>query len=463
MSKALKVGIFLVGGIAIFSVGIFVIGSRKQLFGHQFVAYVQFKNIDTLQRGSMVRVGGMNAGKIAGIRVPNGPSSKFRLKLDVDKKFQAVVRRNSVATIAAKGMVGNKFVNIAIGSSNSPECAPGCTLPSKEPVSMAALMRNGRQLAKQMHSALGDLQHRADKAISNISSAAGHANGLIVAVKPNVVGMTRNAKAITANIRHGHGAAGKLLSNKKVASDVVQTIANAKKTTANLKETTRKADAMVSNVQKSDLPRIHKTLVNTQAATHKINKAIGTALAKGNSNQGTAVALRDTIHQAQHATANLSDDTDAIKHNFFFRRFFHRRGFFDLQTLTPAKYARSRFVKKPRARVWVPAAGLFQPGPKGAQKLTRKGRSTLDKSMSKLVRYLPNNPIVVEGYAVHGKPDHEYLVSKKRAAIVRRYLISHFHLKPKRVGVMPMGDHPPARTNKQKWNGVCLVLVVWKK
>lgn len=463
MSKSVKVGIFLVGGIAVFCVGLFLIGSRKQLFGHHFVAYVQFGNVDSLQAGSMVRVAGMKAGKVVSIQVPNGPGKEFRLKLQVDQKFRPVVRRDSVATVQTQGMVGNQFVNLAIGSSKSPECAPGCTLSGKEPVSMGTLMRQGQKLAKQLNSTVSDLHQRADKVMTNISSAAGHANGMIVAMKPNVVGMTKKGNALMAGIEHGHGAAGKLLANKKVAANVAQTIQNAKQVTANLKDTTHKADQMVAKVQKTDLPEVHATLANTRAATHRVDKAIKTVLAKGKNDQGTAVAIRNTVHQAQHATANLADDTDAIKHNFFFRGFFHRRGFFDLQTLTPAKYARSKFVKRPRDRVWVPEAGLFETGPGGMPLLTQTGRSILDESMSGLVRYLPNNPIMVEGYAVKGMPNQEYVVSRERAVAVRQYLVAHFHLKPKRVGVMPMGDHPPARTGKQKWNGVCLVLVVWKK
>jgi phospholipid/cholesterol/gamma-HCH transport system substrate-binding protein len=57
MSKKVKVGIFLVGGIVLFCVGLFLIGSRQQLFTHHFVVYTEFNNIDTLQTGHGTRVG----------------------------------------------------------------------------------------------------------------------------------------------------------------------------------------------------------------------------------------------------------------------------------------------------------------------------------------------------------------------------------------------------------------------
>lgn len=75
---------------------------------------------------------------------------------------------------------------------------------------------------------------------------------------------------------------------------------------------------------------------------------------------------------------------------------------------------------------------------------------------------LPNNPLVIEGYAANGMPDRRFLASRQRAVEVRQYLESHFHLNPKLVGVMPMADQPPRGAGKKMWDGICLVLVVSK-
>lgn len=86
----------------------------------------------------------------------------------------------------------------------------------------------------------------------------------------------------------------------------------------------------------------------------------------------------------------------------------------------------------------------------------------MDQNMSGLVPYLPRNPVIVEGYASKGMPDQRYLASRERAVAVRHYLISRFHLDPKRIGIMPMGDQPPKHTEKKMWDGICLVLMVSK-
>lgn len=462
MTRAVKVGIFIVGGIVLFCVGVFLIGTRTQLFGKHFTAYVDFENVDTLTTGAAVRVGGMDAGQISDIHVPGRPNGKFRITLHVDKKFLPIVRRDSLATIETEGMVGNIYINIAKGSPNSPVCN-GCTLRSREPVSMSALFQKADQLAGSMQSTITDIHHRTDTLMQTVNSAAANANSMLAQMRPNVVGLTKNANAITAGIREGHGAAGKLLTDKTVAGQVTSTIADASQASANFNQTSQKINTMVSTVQKSDLPKMNQTLANTQAATKKVNDALGTMLAKGKSGQSTSEAVHNTIQQAQQTTANLADDTAAIKHNFFFRGFFNRRGFYDLQTLSPSKYAHTRFVTKPTARAWIPAQGLFAGDPDGGQQLSASGRAEIDAAMAKLVPYLPNSPIVIEGYSTDGAPSQQYLVARARALTASQYLESHFHLKPDRVGIMPLGDHPPPQTGRKEWDGLCLVLVEWKK
>lgn len=459
MSKPVKVGIFFTVGLGLFCAGLFLIGSSAHLFGSHFVVYARFNNIQGLTTGSSVRVGGMDAGQVVDIQVPDAPTKKFVLKLHVDQKFHPIIREDSTASIQTQGFVGNEFINIKKGSPDSAKCPSGCTLPAQEEVSMGQLMQQGKKLAQSIQGTI----HHADTAIENFSKVGKNANDIVVAMKPKVNRMADNANAIVAGVRNGKGAAGKILSDKKVAENVAATVDNARQASANLNQTSQQIKSMVSGVQRKDLPKLDKTLANAQQASGRVNQTMGSFLGSKNKNENTGAAVRHTIDQAQEAMGNLASDTEALKTNFFLRGFFNRRGFYNLETITPEKYAHSRFVKKPRKRVWISASELFKNGSDDAPQVSKEGRASLDEDMSALTRYLPNNPIVVEGYSTGGKPDQQYLQSRQRALAVRQYLLKHFHLQPKRVGVMPLGEHPPDKTGKQTWNGVCLVLVVSKR
>src|SRR3954462_12778871 len=103
-------GAFVVGGLLLFGFGLFLIGDRRMLFSKSAEYYTEFAQINALEAGAKVRVGGMDAGEIVEIRVPAGPGSKFRLKLRVIVKMFPVIRTDSVASIQSDGLLGNKYL-----------------------------------------------------------------------------------------------------------------------------------------------------------------------------------------------------------------------------------------------------------------------------------------------------------------------------------------------------------------
>ena len=58
------VGAFVIGGVLLFSVGLFLIGSRRMLFSDTFQVNAEFAQIAALDNGAKVRVSGMDAGEV---------------------------------------------------------------------------------------------------------------------------------------------------------------------------------------------------------------------------------------------------------------------------------------------------------------------------------------------------------------------------------------------------------------
>ena len=69
--KKTIVGIFLVGGVLLFAVGLFLIGNSQQLFPRHFEIYTEFNKLATLQPGAKVRVSGMDAGEVSDSAIQN--------------------------------------------------------------------------------------------------------------------------------------------------------------------------------------------------------------------------------------------------------------------------------------------------------------------------------------------------------------------------------------------------------
>ena len=122
------VGVFVLAGLLLFSVGLFLIGDRQMAFAKKFTVYTEFKKITGLQPGAIVRVSGAKAGSITEILPPNTPSEKFRVKLELTEDLHQLVRTDSVATIETEGLVGGSYLGIATGTDAAPPVARNATI-----------------------------------------------------------------------------------------------------------------------------------------------------------------------------------------------------------------------------------------------------------------------------------------------------------------------------------------------
>ena len=82
-SKAVGAGAFIVIGVLLFTVALFMIGERRMLFQSKYELYTEFARLGQLENGAVVRVAGMDAGEVTEIRIPASPSEKFRVRLEV--------------------------------------------------------------------------------------------------------------------------------------------------------------------------------------------------------------------------------------------------------------------------------------------------------------------------------------------------------------------------------------------
>jgi phospholipid/cholesterol/gamma-HCH transport system substrate-binding protein len=138
--------LFVIGGLLLFGIGMFVIGDRHQAFARHTEYNSEFVNIAGLANGAKVRVGGMDAGQVLAITVPDSPSSRFRVKWRIDAKLRGLVRTDSVVTIGTEGIVGGTYLSVRPGSARAIQADAPTTIPSKEPTELAELLTRGNGL-----------------------------------------------------------------------------------------------------------------------------------------------------------------------------------------------------------------------------------------------------------------------------------------------------------------------------
>jgi phospholipid/cholesterol/gamma-HCH transport system substrate-binding protein len=182
------------------------------------------------------------------------------------------------------------------------------------------------------------------------------------------------------------------------------------------------------------------------------------ALAKDDMGQDGATNIRQTLSSLNRGTTNLAEDTEALKHEFFFRGFFRKRGYYNLDDITPAEYLKASAHRKDKGnREWLQAASLVVTGSDGREQLSEEGRQQIDAEVSPFVESLAGDIIIVEGYSTYGSPDREFVVSRRRAELVRLYLEAHFQVRHSDIGIVPLLK-PPPDSGRDTWNGAAIML-----
>lgn len=451
------VGIFVVAGLTLFAAGLFLVGNRHEAFARHVDYFAEFTNLAGLTKGAKVQVGGMDAGEIVHIGIPDSPSSRFRVEFRIDDKLRGLVRADSVAVIGTEGVVGDTFLLIKPGSPKAPAAAPQATLPSKEPTEMAELLDQGKGV-------LTDADVTIRNANDVLTSVGGNLNSALDRVKTTV----SNANDVIVGLREGKGTAGMLLRDTALAAQIRQTVTNVQEASASLDHASTQADGLISDVTSRHLPqKVDDTMVSAKSAAanldetaQRIRQTIAEATDPDEQRVTAGVNIRETLSNANAATANMADDTEALKHNFFFRGFFRHRGYYNLAHIDPDKYRKDTlFTNTSDYRAWVPANELFQRNSNGEEELTSQGKALLNRKLAKYGDSVVQSPIVVEGYRGEGNAADQLAFSRNRSILVRQYLQAHFALDPGNIGAVAMMDIPPNGLDHTTWDGICIVVI----
>ena len=169
----------------------------------------------------------------------------------------------------------------------------------------------------------------------------------IKSIAENGSRISADTQQMIASIRAGEGTIGKLINDDTLYMRAREIADETKSVMANVRQVSDEARRAISDFRSKDGPA-----------------------------QGLFADMRVTLTQAREATADLADNMEAMKHNFLLRGFFNRRGYFDLNAISPAQY-RSGVLengKRKAMRIWLSSPVLFEEGP-GGEVLSADGRS----------------------------------------------------------------------------------------
>jgi phospholipid/cholesterol/gamma-HCH transport system substrate-binding protein len=231
----LRVGLFVFTALVIFTVLIFTVGTRKQLFGAKVSYRAQFDSVGGLREGSPLTMAGVDVGTIGEVELRS--DGKVHVVLRLNQDFVPLMRVDTVASIGNKGLLGDKLVDLTVGT--GPPLPPGGLVRTSSGGDLAALtaqasaiMSESRATVENLRAATGVL---ADPAFQSDVRRATHDLGELLRL-----------------MVEGDGTVRRLLTDARLADDVQGTVASARLASAEVARAARSARAIVEEVQRGD-------------------------------------------------------------------------------------------------------------------------------------------------------------------------------------------------------------------
>jgi len=148
----------------------------------------QFRYADGIKADSIVKLAGIEIGRVESIKFLYNPDTKVELMLLLDEN--AKVHEDSVAFISTSGMVGDAFLGLTSGSPDKAFVKDGDTVTSEDPVETRKIMKRAETIADNL-----------DKTLAEFKELASNVNGVLDDSKSKMDNMIVNMEMTSSNFK----------------------------------------------------------------------------------------------------------------------------------------------------------------------------------------------------------------------------------------------------------------------
>jgi phospholipid/cholesterol/gamma-HCH transport system substrate-binding protein len=310
----LKLGVFVLAGLAMLIVGLYLLGKNQSLFNPRFPIQVHFRDVGGLMPGNNVRLNGIVVGAVTDIQLVG--DTLVDVTLSINNAMKGIIRNNVTATIGTDGLIGNRVVELVSERGPAKPITPGERILSREQINTDAMLRtlsetndNVLQLSlelretvrhistsAQLNALLDDITISVElkKTLANLSQASADA--------------ARTMRSIQQGVNtalSGQGTVGTLLNDTTLANDLHQTVLQLR----SLEQQTAKAvdgiDAFVQSLQQDT--RSGGTFQLLMQDTSSAN------------------AVQGSLQSIERSTSLLEENLEAMRHSFPFKKYFKKK------------------------------------------------------------------------------------------------------------------------------------------
>lgn len=316
------VGFLVMSGVTAMLLSVIFIGQQQGAFERRLPLSTEFRSVEGLQPGAPVNLAGIQVGSVQAVHFT--PDGRVRVEMQVREGVFERIRTDSVARIKSAGLVGDKYIDITVGTTGAESVSPGAIISGLEPLDWNRALEEARPVLDSLATSIENMRLVTNRLADEDS---------------DVSVVLSNLRQITDMTRQGRGTIGRLLSDDEVYQDLRDAIASGKVAAANAKDVSvvlrdqlpglvdesgqamRKFGDAVTSVQSSlqDLPQI---MANLENAANDLEAAMANFRAVSADLREASPRVPALLSSGQAAVDEARSVLDAARASPLLRRYF---------------------------------------------------------------------------------------------------------------------------------------------
>lgn len=291
----LKIGIFVLTGFVILIVFIFYLGSNQKLFSSTAMLHARFETVSNLRPGAEIDMVGINIGSVQSIQLPRNSRDSVTVTLKVLTDALKLIHTDSKAVITTQGIIGDKLINITMGSDSTLAVPPGTTLQGQAPQDFT-------------------------KIYDTLSAVVAQLDSVALA-----------ATQLVSKISNGNGTLGKLVNDSSLYLNANAMVASARV----VMDTARVAVRSVSHSFEQLSDRVNDITTKIDRGEGSLGKLLtkddiyNNAKAASDNLAQSSYALNDALAKLALGSGRFAEIMEGLKHNWLVKSYFEDRGYWD--------------------------------------------------------------------------------------------------------------------------------------
>ena len=310
-AKRLRLGIFVITATTCLILGLYFIGSKRNIFHSKIHVSAVFNNINGLIPGNNVQFNGINVGTVS--KAYAIADTAIKVEFTIDENVTKFITMNAIASIGTDGLLGNKLVTIAPFNKGGAPIQEGSVMTTVNAVQIDKAIRKLLVTNDNLNAISQNLKSFSDKFSStnslwhllSDSAVAQNVGNALVHIKimsDRTAIITGDLSKIVNDVQSGKGTMGALLTDTSFSHKLKQTIVNIESVTDSF--------AIISGNFKS----LSEKLKNG-------NGAVGTLI----SDTTFVHKLNSSMDNIKKGSENFNENMEALKHSWPFKKYFRKK------------------------------------------------------------------------------------------------------------------------------------------